>query len=134
MNGDGLQDIVHIRRGDLAYWAGCGNGTWGDGGSCPAGTYGDDRETVMGGSYTDMRPDVHAVFLSDVNADGLSDLLQVRFDAVDIWINVGGYEFMPRHVIDRTPAHPGFTERVRFADVDGTGTPDLLWGDAGRYT
>jgi len=22
---------------------------------------------------------------------------------------------------------------VRFADVDGTGTPDLLWGDAGNY-
>ncbi len=52
---------------------------------CPAGTYGDDRETLIAGIYSELRPTVHNVYLSDVNADGLSDVLQVRFDAVDAY-------------------------------------------------
>ncbi len=58
----------------------------------PAGTYGDDRETQIAGIYPEMRPSIHDAYLSDVSADGLSDVLQVRFDAVDVWINEGGKE------------------------------------------
>ena len=31
MNGDGLADIVRIRKGDIRYWPGRGNGLWGTG-------------------------------------------------------------------------------------------------------
>ncbi len=39
MNGDGIQDIVRVRRGDLRYGPGRGNGFWGTGNldDCPAG-------------------------------------------------------------------------------------------------
>ena len=30
-DGDGMQDIVRLRRGDVRYWPGRGNGFWGTG-------------------------------------------------------------------------------------------------------
>ena len=30
-------------------------------------------------------------------------------------------------------ASPSYANRVRLADVNGSGTPDILWGDAGKY-
>src|SRR5690606_21793523 len=41
MNGDGIVDIVRVRRGDIRYWPGRGNGFWGTGrrDDCPAGGF-----------------------------------------------------------------------------------------------
>src|SRR5262249_5015223 len=49
VNGDGIQDIVRLRRGDVRYWPGRGNGFWGTGtlDDCPAGSFGDKRYVVM---------------------------------------------------------------------------------------
>ena len=67
-----------------------------------------------------------------VNGDGLADVVQVRYDAVDVWLNAID-RFKPRAIIDRLPSAPGFTDRVRLADVNGSGSRDILWGDGGRY-
>ncbi|MEK7424527.1 MAG: toxin TcdB middle/N-terminal domain-containing protein, partial [Actinomycetota bacterium] len=137
MNGDGLQDLVHLRRGDVGYWPGRGYGLWGGvddlPGDCRAGTYGDDREVVMAASpmwsdLTDGR-----IRLSDVNADGLSDIVQTRFDGVDLWLNEAGRSFTGRYIIYRSPYDPGFTQRLRFADVNASGSRDIVWGDATNY-
>ncbi|HMR09574.1 MAG TPA: SpvB/TcaC N-terminal domain-containing protein, partial [Polyangiaceae bacterium] len=42
MNGDGITDIVRIRKGDIRYWPGRGNGFWGTGkrDDCLGGTFG----------------------------------------------------------------------------------------------
>jgi hypothetical protein len=92
MNGDGLVDIVRLRKGDIRFWPGRGNGFWGTGAldDCPGDTFGQARNLVMTSSpqYSDIQGD--SLRLDDVNGDGLDDLVQVRFDGVDVWLNVDG--------------------------------------------
>ncbi len=135
MNGDGLVDIVRVRKNDMRYWPGRGNGFWGTGAldDCSAGTFGAGRDIAMVTSpnYSDINGD--SLRLDDVNGDGLDDLVQVRFNAVDIWLNVDGVSWTPRHIIQGTPPSPSFANRVRLVDVNGSGTRDILWGEASSY-
>jgi RHS repeat-associated protein len=135
MNGDGLADIVRIRRGDVRYWPGRGNGLWGTGklDDCAGGTFGQARNIVMMESpqYSDIQGD--SLRLDDVNGDGLDDLVQVRFDAVDVWLNVDGTSWTKRHTIAGTPPSPSYANRVRLVDINGSGTRDVLWGDGLKY-
>jgi hypothetical protein len=77
--------------------------------------------------------DTSGLRVDDVNGDGLDDLVQVRFDAVDIWLNVDGQGWTERHVIANAPASPGWANRVRLADINGSGTRDVVWGVANDY-
>jgi hypothetical protein len=75
MNGDGIPDIVRLRRGDIRYWPGRGNGVWGTGrrDDCPRNTFADDREIAMEESpnYSDINGT--SLRIDDVNGDGLGD-------------------------------------------------------------
>src|SRR5690606_25369346 len=71
--------------------------------------------------------------LDDVNGDGYPDLVNIRFDEIDVWLNVNGESWTARKIIDNTPATPGYLNRVRLVDVDGSGTRDVVWGNAGKY-
>ncbi|MEZ4226565.1 MAG: toxin TcdB middle/N-terminal domain-containing protein [Polyangiaceae bacterium] len=135
MNGDGITDIVRVRKGDIRYWPGRGNGFWGTGrrDDCGAGTFGTNRHVTMTSSpqYTDIQGE--SLRLDDVNGDGLTDLVQVRFNGVDVWLNVDGSSWTPRHIIENTPPSPSYANRVRLVDINGSGTRDILWGDSGGY-
>ncbi len=134
MNGDGLADIVKIQKGNVQYWPGRGNGLWGTGAldDCAAGSFGSGRDIAMDSSPS-FSGDVTGLRLDDVNGDGLDDLVQVRFTDVDVWLNVDGTSWTDRHVLAGTPPAPGFTNRVRLVDINGSGTRDILWGDGGNY-
>ena len=136
MNGDGITDLVKLQRGAIKYWPGRGNGVFGTGerDDCPGGSFGTNRHISMVASpqYSDISSST--VKLGDVNGDGLDDLVQIRFDAVDIWLNVDGQGWTDeRHILDGTPYHAGYHNRVRITDVNGSGTSDVVWGDAGAY-
>jgi RHS repeat-associated protein len=135
MNGDGLADIVRLRKGEIRYWPGRGNGFWGTGklDDCPAGAPARARNIPMTESpqFSDIQGD--SLRLDDVNGDGFDDLVQVRFDGVDIWLNVDGVSWTDRHIIAGTPATPGYASRVRLVDMNGSGTRDILWGDGLKY-
>ncbi|MBN2525179.1 MAG: VCBS repeat-containing protein [Deltaproteobacteria bacterium] len=135
MNGDGLLDIVDLKSGSIAYWPNRGFGQWGDTTKeCKAGEYVDGTEVEMTGSPYFSNPDFEGVSIADVNGDGLSDLVQIRFDAVDIWLNRGDNTFTPRHIIDNTPPTPsGSLGQVTLADINGSGTVDIVWGNAGNW-
>ncbi len=68
-----------------------------------------------------------------MNGDGLSDLVQVRFSEVDVWLNVDGAGWTQRHVIKNTPPSPSYANRVRLVDINGSGTRDILWGNSSKY-
>jgi RHS repeat-associated protein len=135
MNADGLPDIVRLRSGDLRYWPGRGNGFWGTGkrDDCLGGQPSEGRDIVMDHSPAFGTTDGSSLLLDDVNGDGLADLVEVRFNAVDIYLNVDGVGWTDRHVIANTPARPAAVNRVRAVDINGSGTRDILWGDGGGY-
>lgn len=135
MNGDGITDIVRLRRGDIHYWPGRGNGYFGTGDplDCPQGTFDQNADVSMEGSpfYTDIQ--ATTLRLDDVNGDGLADLVQVNFDDVSVWLNVDGKGWTQRYIIDNTPPSPVYANRVRLTDVNASGTLDILWGDGNSY-
>ncbi|MCA9598569.1 MAG: DUF2380 domain-containing protein [Myxococcales bacterium] len=135
MNGDGITDIVRVRSGDIRYWPGRGNGFWGTGkrDDCPASGYGQDRHVAMDTSPNYQVVQGDSLLLDDVNGDGLADLVEVRFNAVDIYLNVNGTGWTDRHIIFNTPPNPASIDRVRLVDIDGSGTRDVLWGDGYEY-
>ncbi|MBX3212311.1 MAG: hypothetical protein KF850_09785 [Labilithrix sp.] len=135
MNGDGFPDIVRVRHGDIRYWPGRGNGFWGTGdpAGCPAGSFGQDQHVPMNDSPVSASFGDDPLLLDDVNGDGLADLLRVRFNAIDIHLNVDGTGWTDRHVIENAPPNSSIANRVRITDIDGSGTPDILWGDGFAY-
>ncbi len=137
MNGDGLVDLVRLRRGHLLYWP--ARGTTASGApvfglgpaECPAG-FATGREIRMVNPPVELNVELDGVYLSDVNGDGATDVIQVRFRDVDVWFNEGGESFTERVTI-ATPAAPGFSPNVRLADIDGSGTLDIVYTNAGRW-
>lgn len=135
MNGDGMGDIVRLRQGSVVYWPGRGNGYWGTGSrsGCDAGQFGDGRHVEMSSSPYFSDFEQSNTQLSDVNADGFPDLVQVRFDGVDIWLNVNGESWSEKYTLSNTPEAPSFQSRTRLMDIDGSGTEDVVYGDSGNY-
>jgi hypothetical protein len=134
MNGDGLSDIVRVRQGDVKYWPGRGDGTFGTGAlGCAGGSFSSSTFLQMSQSPWYADPNASALQLDDVNGDGLADLVQVRFDAVDVWLNVDGASWTERRILASMPPTPSYQSRVRLVDANGSGTRDLLWGNGGDY-
>ena len=71
------------------------------------------------------------IYLADMTGDGLSDLVRVRNGEVCYWPSVGFGRFGAKVTMDHSPwmDQPGHFDqrRVRLADVDGSGTSDLVY-------
>ena len=72
-----------------------------------------------------------AVFLADMSGDGLADLVRVRNGEVCYWPNRGHGRFGAKVAMDNAPCFDtpdSFDQkRVRLADIDGSGTTDLIY-------
>jgi RHS repeat-associated protein len=135
MNGDGLPDIVRVRNGNVLYFPGRGNGLFGTGelDDCPSGSFGAGREVRMANGPNWLDPDVSKIRIDDVNGDGLDDFVMIRFNAVDVWLNVDGVGWTAtRHTLAGAPIS-SITNRARLVDMNGSGTRDILWGDGLNY-
>ncbi len=133
LNGDGLTDIAKIRDGQVIYWPGRGAAGFGVGSAdCPAGLT-PNRHVEMATPPAELDPETEGVHLADVNADGVDDLLRVRYDEVDVWFNRAGHGFTPRVRLAETPFAPAFDTRVRLVDVDGSGTLDIVYARADAW-
>jgi RHS repeat-associated protein len=136
MNGDGLPDIVRVRPGDVRYWPGRGNGYWGTGDptNCPGNTFDQAKDIVMTSSpQIGVVDSTESLRLDDVNGDGLDDIVKVEFTTVYIWLNVDGTSWAGPHIIQNAPPRAPAVDRVRLVDINGSGTRDILYGDANAY-
>lgn len=71
------------------------------------------------------------IYLADMSGDGLTDLVRVRNGAISYWPNLGYGRFGPQVRMDDAPTldHPDLfnRQRLHLADVDGTGTADVVY-------
>ena len=139
LTGDGSADIImsetHVYR--------CYDSTR-EGGydkSHPASRYSDEKY----GPNVVFAEAQQTVFLADMSGDGLSDIVRIRNGSVVYWPNLGRGQFGAQVMMgilstkpDGSPsaAKGGLTmapdnhydpSRIRLADIDGTGTADLLY-------
>ncbi|MBI1185565.1 hypothetical protein GC194_14960 [bacterium] len=71
------------------------------------------------------------IYTADMSGDGLTDIVRVRNGEVCYWPNMGHGRFGAKVTMDASPHfdHPDQFEqgRVKLADVDGTGTTDIVY-------
>ncbi|WPD23164.1 MAG: SpvB/TcaC N-terminal domain-containing protein [Candidatus Electrothrix scaldis] len=72
-----------------------------------------------------------SVYLADLSGDGLTDLVRIRNGEVCYWPNLGHCRFGAKVTMDNSPwfDHPDqfSQQRIRLADIDGSGTTDIIY-------
>lgn len=72
-----------------------------------------------------------SIYLADLSGDGLTDLVRLRNGEVCYWPNLGYGRFGAKVTMDDAPHfdHPDQFDhkRIRLADIDGTGTTDIIY-------
>ncbi len=79
-----------------------------------------------------------SIYLADLSGDGLTDLARIRNGEVCYWPNLGYGRFGAKVTMDYSPHfdNPDLfdNKQIRLADIDGTGTTDIIYihGDGVR--
>ena len=72
-----------------------------------------------------------SIYLADLSGDGLTDLIRIRNGEVCYWPNLGYGRFGAKVTMDQAPHfdHPDQFDpkRIRLADIDGSGTTDIIY-------
>ncbi|MDA8139695.1 MAG: SpvB/TcaC N-terminal domain-containing protein, partial [Desulfobacteraceae bacterium] len=72
-----------------------------------------------------------SIYLADLSGDGLTDLVRIRNGEVCYWPNLGYGRFGAKVTMDHSPwfeAPDLFDQRrIRLADIDGSGTMDIIY-------
>jgi RHS repeat-associated protein len=75
-------------------------------------------------------------YLADLSGDGLSDLVQIRNGEVCYWPNLGYGRFGAKVTMDNSPwfdrPDQFDQKRIRLADIDGSGTTDIIYLERNR--
>jgi hypothetical protein len=125
MTGDGLDDIVMLRSGNVVYRPNLGRGRWGD----PVTMR---RSPRLPDGYDERR-----MLFGDVNGDGAADLVYVDNGRVLLWDNQSGIAWSDQPlIIQGTPSAAG-SGIMLLCDLYGTGMAGLLLsspaGDSGPH-
>lgn len=126
MSGDGLQDIVRVRNGEISYWPNLG---WGRFGS----------RIAMSDSPQFDHPDQfdpQRIRLADIDGSGISDIFYLGRKEIRYWLNRSGNGWSAPGVLETFPKADDSTT-ISVVDLLGHGTSCLVWssslpGDAGR--
>jgi RHS repeat-associated protein len=74
---------------------------------------------------------LESIYLADLSGDGLSDLVRIRNGEICYWPNLGYGRFGAKVTMDDAPhfdsADQFDQKRIRLADIDGTGTTDVIY-------
>lgn len=79
-----------------------------------------------------------SIFLADMSGDGMTDILRIRNGEVCYWPNLGFGKFGAKVTMDNSPVfdHPGSFNPayLRLADIDGSGTSDIIYLGKCKFT
>jgi RHS repeat-associated protein len=115
MSGDGLTDILRIRNGNVCYWPNLGYGRFGP------------KVTMDNGPWFDRSDQFNQKFIrvADIDGTGTTDILYLKPDGVDIYLNLSGNGFSDRKHVPLPPIDN--VTSVSTVDLFGTGTVCLVW-------
>ncbi|MEK6674129.1 MAG: SpvB/TcaC N-terminal domain-containing protein, partial [Planctomycetota bacterium] len=72
-----------------------------------------------------------SIYLADLSGDGLTDLVRIRNGEVCYWPNLGYGRFGAKVTMDQAPHFDNPDQfdqkRIRLADIDGSGTSDIIY-------
>ena len=125
LTGDGIADILFTEDGLFTLYPSLGDAGF------------DQAQVVRTPWDEEKGPKVvladgtQTIFLADMSGDGLSDLARVRNGETCYWPNLGYGRFGAKVTMDGAPRFIDEERfdprRIRLADIDGSGTTDLLY-------
>ncbi len=72
-----------------------------------------------------------SIYLADLSGDGLTDIVRIRNGEVCYWPNLGYGRFCAKVTMDNAPWFDNPDQfdhkRIRLADIDGSGTTDIIY-------
>ena len=72
-----------------------------------------------------------SIYLADLSGDGLTDLVRIRNGEVCYWPSLGYCKFGAKVTMDHSPQFDNPDQfdhkRIRLADIDGSGTTDIIY-------
>jgi RHS repeat-associated protein len=123
LNGDGRPDLV-ISRGDHFVWF----PSDGEAFAPPVEVPRPDGPEAVPTLASDTALDC---FFADMDGDGLADFVRIRNGCVEYWPARGNGRFGERVVMADAPAfdddYAFDAQRLRFVDLDGSGTTDIIY-------
>jgi len=127
VDGDGIADLVITEDHALRIYPSLGAKGYGPSQQQP-------YPTDAGGPPSFVFADREGtIFLADMSGDGLTDVVRIRCSEVCFWPNLGHGRFGARIAIEMPPgvsfdsADAFDPKRIRLADVDGSGTTDIIY-------
>jgi RHS repeat-associated protein len=127
MNGDRLNDATRIRPTHVIYAASKGHGNFADA----------INIAIPDQALTDTQTgQIKRAKLIDINGDGLADLVLERATANQLWfwLNLGTDTFSSKYTVENMPSQFSENTTVRWADLNGNGTTDLIYADSTAAT
>jgi RHS repeat-associated protein len=118
-SGDGLTDFARISNGEVCYWPNLGYGRFGA------------KVTMDGAPWFEGRDlfDQRRIRLADVDGSGLTDIIYLAHDGVDIYFNQSGNSWSKPQRLLCFPAVDD-AGSVQVADLLGNGTACLVWSSS----
>jgi RHS repeat-associated protein len=125
LDGDGRADVLIARENEFQWHA-----SQADRGFGPAMGVSTSPDEESGPRLV-FADGAQSVYLADMSGDGLTDLVRIRNGEVCYWPNLGYGRFGAKITMDNSPwfdAPDQFDQRrVRLADIDGSGSTDIIY-------
>ncbi|MBA1288460.1 SpvB/TcaC N-terminal domain-containing protein [Pseudomonas japonica] len=125
LTGDGLPDLLVTEDSAFCWYGSLSTNGFAAGQRIPRSL---NQEA---GPQLVLRDSTESIFLADMCGDGLTDLVRIRNGDVCYWPNVGYGRFGAKVTMAGSPRFDSADlfdgTRLRLADIDGSGTADILY-------
>ncbi|WP_408182136.1 SpvB/TcaC N-terminal domain-containing protein [Paraburkholderia dipogonis] len=125
LDGDGHADVL-ITEDDAFVW----HASLAEDGFGPARRVAQERDEEKGPRVV-FSDGTQSIYLADLSGDGLTDIVRIRNGEVCYWPNLGYGRFGAKVTMDNAPwfDQPEQFDHTRFrlADIDGSGTTDIIY-------
>lgn len=125
LNGDGKTDVLITEDHVLTWYESDGRKGFSDYHHTPKAIEEEEGPALVFSDST------QTIFLADMSGDGLIDIVRIRNGEVCYWPNLGFGNFGAKVGMDYAPVfdddssfNPAW---IRLSDIDGSGTPDLIY-------